>query len=114
MRIFLVDSYIMNGYDISYYNDSCELLSNNRLSITVNIYHHYYYIVQMLMIFFFTKSTRSAVTAFVGHLNPIQLFLFKHHLIIQTIIDTISHCFDKLGNTVHINHSEETVIILEE
>ena len=29
--ILIVDSYIMNGYDISYNNESCQLLQNNRM-----------------------------------------------------------------------------------
>ena len=34
--IILVDSFIANGYDISYYNQSCNLLKNNRLSYNDN------------------------------------------------------------------------------
>ena len=30
-NIMLIDSYIINGYDISYYNHSCMLFENNRI-----------------------------------------------------------------------------------
>ena len=33
----LVDSYISNGYDVSYYSQSCNLIKNNRLSNNTQI-----------------------------------------------------------------------------
>ena len=40
VNVMLIDSYITNGYDISYYSESCDLLKNNRLSS--NTYHYFH------------------------------------------------------------------------
>ena len=74
--ILIVDSYVMNGYDIAHNNQSCELLQNDRLFeniqyislLSLNCQHSAtkdYYI----------ESMSSAVTNYVDHLTQSRLTL---------------------------------------
>ena len=75
-NIMLVDSYITNGYDISYSDQSCNLLKNNRLSLNKQ------YIVSLLLHCSditgsgnLIQSLDSSVTLYTNHLSPTQLHL---------------------------------------
>ena len=72
----LVDSYITNGYDISYYIQSCDLVKNNRLS------NNKQYIESLLLqcehpyeFDDLIDSLDLSVTSYINHLSPIQFNL---------------------------------------
>ena len=111
-NILLVDSYIMNGYDISYNNDSCDLIQNHRLKSNAQ------HIASMLISCvistqgYLQSTLNSSVTSYIEHLSQYRLnlipeslsyypggkLLFKHQIL------------DKLGNIIPTNYTSSLSI----
>ena len=106
-NIMFVDSYITNGYDISYNNQSCNLLKNNRLS------NNKQYIESLLLNCSnksnsddLIKSLDSSVTSYINHLSPIQFTLSVNSSSYypgQSLIFNYD-ILDKIGNKISINN----------
>ena len=79
--IMLIDSYVMNKHDLSYYGSYCDLLNNQRL-----INNNQYISTLLLSCTLWTNETlenpnqtmNSSITTFSAHLSPVQIELISN------------------------------------
>ena len=110
--IMLVDSRIMNGYDISFYDHSCQLLENNRLLNNTD------YISLWLLICEEngdTKYLSNPVLKTVDHLSQYQLNILPESTSYYPgqILSFKLEILDKLGNKISTNSTPEISVVIE-
>ena len=116
-NIMLFDSYITKGHDISFYNESCQLMQNDRLLNDTN------YLSSLLLSCKLIKesgvnimnSMASPVTSFVTHLSPVQLNLSansSNYYPGKSL--TLNHMImDKIGNNIYSNFTPKLQVNIE-
>ena len=116
--ILIVDSYIMNGYDISYNNESCQLLQNNRLLNNIQYISSLSFLCPLIFSAtsdYIIKSMSSSVTNYVNHLSQTQLALSgdSSYYYPGKILLFTYQLLDKLNNKIQTNYTSQIAINIE-